>query len=481
MATAELVGVQEPRVLWLPERASTDLGREAVELSASAGQPLDPWQAFWLENSMAARADGKWAAFEVGGNVARQNGKGSVLEARELYALFEGPERLIVHSAHQFDTSLEHFRRLLDLIEANPEFDKKVKRVSRSHGEEGIETVDRSRIRFRTRTKGGGRGFSGDLVVLDEAMELSTSAHGALLPTVRARPNPQIWYTGSAVDQNVHEHGIVFARIRERGHAGGDPRLAYFEWSAEGDLVDAMLLIEDERAWAQANPGLGIRIDLEHVQAEARSLDPRTFAVELLGIGDWPDTAGSAATVIDPRLWSGLTDASSSIQGDLAMAIDTAPDRSFTTVAAAGRRPDGVGHVEVMERQRGTAWVLSYVLERVARHDPVAVVLDARGPVGSLAHELEAAGVRVVPVNAQEHAQACGMFFDSVQERDIHHLGTQELGSAVRGAAKRPLGDAWAWSRKTSAVDISPLVASTLAWWGLLTAKEPVSAGFEVF
>jgi hypothetical protein len=34
----------------------------------------------------------------------------------------------------------------------------------------------------------------------------------------------------------------------------------------------------------------------------------------------------------------------------------------------------------------------------------------------------------------------------------------------VRGARTRPLGDAgWAWSRKGSPVDITPLVAATLA------------------
>jgi hypothetical protein len=56
------------------------------------------------------RADGKWAAFEVGLNVARQNGKGSILEARELAGLFLLGERLIIHSAHEFATSLEAFR-----------------------------------------------------------------------------------------------------------------------------------------------------------------------------------------------------------------------------------------------------------------------------------------------------------------------------------------------------------------------------------
>jgi hypothetical protein len=40
----------------------------------------------------------------------------------------------------------------------------------------------------------------------------------------------------------------------------------------------------------------------------------------------------------------------------------------------------------------------------------------------------------------------------------------------MRGGAKRPLGDAWAWSRK-AAVDISSLVAVTLALWGAAAQK----------
>jgi hypothetical protein len=35
------------------------------------------------------------------------------------------------------------------------------------------------------------------------------------------------------------------------------------------------------------------------------------------------------------------------------------------------------------------------------------------------------------------------------------------------------LGDAWAWSRKSSAVDISPLVACTLALFGLVAGGGP--------
>ena len=42
---------------------------------------------------------------------------------------------------------------------------------------------------------------------------------------------------------------------------------------------------------------------------------------------------------------------------------------------------------------------------------------------------------------------------------------TRELVEAIKGAGTRALGDGWCWSRKSSRVDISPLVASTLALW----------------
>jgi hypothetical protein len=78
---------------------------------------------------------------------------------------------------------------------------------------------------------------------------------------------------------------------------------------------------------------------------------------------------------------------------------------------------------------------------------------------------LENAGLTVNVIGPKEQAQACGRFFDVVQQKGLRHLGTAELMTAIKGAATRPLGDAWAWSRKASSVDISPLVACTMALW----------------
>lgn len=464
-----------PRVCSVPDYVSS-AGLEAVELAEMAGLRLDPWQASVLESALGERSDGKWAAFEVGLVAPRQNGKDAILEARELAGLFLLGERMIIHSAHQFDTSLEHFRRLLFLIESTPDLDRRVMRVSRSHGEEGIELRGGQRIRFRTRTKGGGRGFTGDLLLLNEAMIYSEAAHGALLPTLSARPNPQVWYAGSPVDQLIHDDGVVFARVRERGIRGDDPSLAFFEWSVDDRGEDGKLvtpdrvsdeLAADPSAWAQANPGLGIRISEEHIERELLSMDARTFAVERLGIGDWPVTDGDLSSVIDLAKWRALTDEESRVVDPVCFAFDVTPARSSSAISVGGFRSDRLSHVEVVEHRRGTGWVVGRLGELCERHSPSAIVCDGASPAASLVQELEdRVGVQVRLVNAKEHANACGLLFDLVEQEGLRHLGSSELVAALKGAARRPLGDAWAWSRKSSSVDISPLVSSTLALWG---------------
>ena len=52
----------------------------------------------------------------------------------------------------------------------------------------------------------------------------------------------------------------------------------------------------------------------------------------------------------------------------------------------------------------------------------------------------------------------------------------KHLAAALAGAQQRPLGDAWAWSRKSSRVNIAPLIAATLALSSAIDspAGEPV-------
>jgi hypothetical protein len=365
-----LTGVQRPRVFSAPAYQAS-LGQEAIELAEHAGLYLDPWQQFVLLHAMGLRADRKWAAFEVGLDVPRQNGKDGIAEARELAGVVLLGERLITHTAHLFDTSLEHMLRVEELLAGQPDLAKRVKKIDRSHGQEGIKFKSGQRIRFRTRTKKGGRGFSGDLVIFNEAMDLPESSIGALMPTLAARRNPQLWYMGSAVDQQVHENGIVFTRLRNRGLRGDDPSLAWFEWSVDADGPDAVTpeTAADPEAWAQSNPALSIRITSEYVGNEKRSMDARTFAVERLGVGDWPATDGTAAAKIDPEKWHGLRDMRSSAIDPVCFAYDVRPDRSAAAIGSAGRRTDGKVHTEIVEHRAGTGWAADRIAGLLERHD----------------------------------------------------------------------------------------------------------------
>lgn len=475
-APLDVKGVQEPRILQVPDYVSS-AGAEAIELCRLAGLDLDPWQELVLTHSLGERPNGKWAAFEVGLVVPRQNGKGSVLEARELTGLFLLNERLIIHSAHEQATSSEHYRRLLHLIESVPEFDRRVLRAPKGKGMEAIELRGGQRIFFKTRTGGGGRGLTGDLVVLDEAMILPTATMAALVPTMAARSiegNPQLWYAGSAVDQDKHEHGVSLARIRERGiRAQGS--IVYAEWSAEGDDPDNVPeeVRADPLAWAESNPGLGIRMSCEHVGNESEALGPREFAVERLGIGDWPATDGSDGRVITDEQWRPRADTELVLSNPVCLAFEVTPDRRFSAIGAAGLGADGVEGVEVIDMRPGTDWVADRLAELKKAHKPVAILCNDNGPAGALIDEVEKKpGLRVTRVNTSEAGQATGMFYDAVDQGVVRYRSPDpDLDAAVAGAVKRTLGEAWAWSQRNSLVNIAPLVACTIALWGFRTKR----------
>jgi hypothetical protein len=456
------------------------------------GFELDPWQRLVIENAFGVAQDDKWASREVGINVPRQNGKGGVLEVVELTAVFtwlpelrgkvSGPP-LLIHSAHEFITSQKHFDRVWSLVENTPELLDRIvrRRPIRSHGHEGFKTTDGCQIEFRSRSKSAGRGFSCDFLVFDEAMFLPESAMGALWPTLRARPNPQVWYAGSAVDQEIHHEGLVFTRVRERARKG-EKELTYFEWSLDYDHPADVPeeAFHDEASYWKSNPAYGIRIFRDHFESEVRALDRRTVAVELFGVGDYPDPSGSEEHPIPPEQWAACEQADSTLVDPVCLALDTSPERR-TSIAAAGKNSEGYWHAEVLEKLPGTHWVANKLLDLEARHSPLRIVVDGAGPAASLISELEEAGLKIERVDASEHAAACGRLVDVVTEGQFRHRGSLDLWNAVRGAKARPLGDRWAWSRKNSTVDISPLVAATLALWAAMGQPESSDEGIAIY
>ena len=465
-----VTGAQSPRIEIIPDGDEHPLWDEITGFVTAAGITLDPWQLRILWASLLRRGQ-IWAAFTVACCVPRQNGKNGILEARELVGARILGEKLQIHSAHLADTSMEGFRRLDYLLEANEWLSKDVTNIRRQNGHEQITFRGGNRIRFRTRTKGGGRGFSGAPVYFDEAMYLPEISYGAMLPVISAQPDPQVWQTGSAVDQAVMDDGLVFTRAREQALTGGD-RIAWFEWSLDYSSPEDVPLAEMESLDAQAstNPALGVRITPEYVAAELRSLDPRTAAVERFGVGDWPRTDG-VATVIDLDLWGRLADAHSRALDPVCFGFDVRPNRSRSVIVAVGRRQDDLLHLEVVDSREGVGWVVERLVELSQRHAPHALVCDGVGPASSLVPELRKRQIEVSSLDSAQMGQACGMFYDAVHEERVRHLGDTRFVTAIKGAATRALGDRWAWSRRNSTSDVSPLVAATIGVWAMVSQE----------
>jgi hypothetical protein len=481
---APVTGWQQPPIETVPPSVST-AGQEAIDLAARAGLRLDPWQQYVLRRGMGEDLDGSWSAFEVAVNVPRQNGKGGIIEARELWGLFIGGEQLILHSAHEFKTAKNAFKRIERLIRGCPDLHKRVKAYRYTVGEESIELHSGQVLRFIARSKGSGRGFTGDCNILDEDMILGDEAMDALLPTMAAVANPQIWYLGSA---GIGAPSVQLGRLRRRALAAveagdPDPSLAYFEWSADLHVDECPTGCTDhddaasDESVLKANPAVGFRLTLEKVRNERLTLSPAGYARERLGVGDYPSDSADTWQVIGEDAWRALAAAESEPSDPVAFAIDMTPERSHAAICVAGEWRGGT-HVEVVDHRPGTGWILDRAAELHEKWRPRCWVVDGGGPAGSLIADLEERlGVEVVQPKAREVAASCGQFYDAVSEQTLSHLDQAPLASALAGAQKRPLGDAWAWARRLVSVDISPLVAVTLAKWGLgAEVEEPEGA-----
>ncbi len=398
----------------------------------------------------------------------RQNGKGSILEARALAGLFLFDEQLIIWSAHEFKTAKEAYLRVRRLIEDTPHLDALVAKYYQSN--ESTEIVLRSgqRLKFLARNNTSARGFTGDCVILDEAFALTPDTMAAILPTMAAKSvkgNPQLWYTSSAGMRT----SVQLRAVRKRALSSDPGSLCWLEWSAP---TEALQSPDDRRWWRMANPALGHRISEEFVASEFASMVEagglEQFCRERLGVFDedeQPDAVFTgpqwAAVAADGKLGDGIV-----------FAVDVEPDRRFCAVAAA----DVSGLVELGEYRPGTEWVLERLVALASKHD-ASVVLHAAGPAASLQAALEAAGVRVVAASGADMRNACGAMFDAVVQQKVRVRRHPALDSAVQAATKRPSGDAWVWDRRAG--DVSPLVAVTLAAWAAQqVTAEPVKPVF---
>lgn len=460
-----VLGVQVPRVHLSPKAHDLADADDAIQLGSRYGLTPDPWQELVLRDWLGRRRDGKWASSTVALSVPRQNGKNAVIEIRELFGMVYLGEKWL-HTAHEVKTARRAFMRLASFFENErmyPELAELVAEngIRRTNGQEAIILRNGGSVEFVARSRGSARGFTVDCLAIDEAQEFTDEALEALRPTTAAAPqgNPQRVYTGTPPGPRAN--GEVFTRLRQLGLEGKARRRAYAEWSAEPgcdlDSVDAL---------AQANPSLGLRLTQEECRGEREEFDDAGYARERLGM--WDEAVGSA--VLTAAAWLNVTDSDVDVRALPAkvLALDVAPGHSSASIVAAGFDPvRGFPVFELAERRAGASWLVDRAVA-VARQYDAKVALDSSGPIGSLIPEFEKAGLPLSAmhdVKGSEYVKACGLIAASVNGRTTRHRGEPEFTSAVTGLRVRKVQDGFKFSRSDSSVDITPLVAATVALW----------------
>jgi hypothetical protein len=462
-AYSGLGGVQTPRI----HSKLNDLpskGQEMIDFATELGINLMEWQKFVCIHGHKVRPDGRWAHSELGLIMARQQGKSTLMMLRILTGMFVWGEGLQLASAHRLTTSLETFRQIVALMEANPKLEKEVKKIRWQHGAEEIELFGNRRFVVKA-ANNAARGLSKpETIHLDELREYKDEdAWSSMRYSMMAAKNPQVWIYSSAGDQ----HSVILNKLRERALASAttnDP-IGWFEWSAEPDAP--ILLPSGEMNWsafAQANPSLGITIHPDNLKAVIND-PPDIVRTEVLA--QWVDTINSA---IDAQKW-GLCQTDPiplDPHKETWFGLDLSPDRKFGALVATQKLPGEKFNLVLLH-----TWSNDYSINDLAVANDIApyvrkynvqTVAYSKRTAQAVASRLVPAGIPITDMDGAIYAESCDRWLGAINSHRLQHGGQDELTQQTLSAAKLPYGDgSWIIGRRASRVAVCAAVASALA------------------
>lgn len=423
------------------------------------------WQEIILRSWLGRNVNGRWSATTCGLSVARQNGKTlGTTEARMNYGLLILGEKQ-VYTAHLQKTATETFEDMANFFDCRS-LRKYVKEIRTALGREQIIMKNGGRIKFLARTRNGGRGQHGDLLVFDEAQCLDDTQQASFLPAISASSNPQTIYTGTPPDEG--EDGTVFRRIRSDALDEKTSRTAWAEWSVSG-----IGNTYDKARWYATNPSLGLTILETTIEGEAEQMSEDKFARERLGW--WDKKASKVEHLIDADSWDKCYTDDPPEDGLMTVGIKFSVDGTRGSLAICLKPKNGVPYIEVIDSRNlssGVGWFSRWILKR--KNKIAAVSVDGKAGVSSLTTKLEDGKFPSKAVdlpNPSAVAAACSMLVNAVNENAISHFGQPDLDNSATKSAKRSIGKDGFGFDDTNEGDSTMIEACALAYRQAMTTK----------
>ena len=458
-----MLGAVVPR-LWTPARRDLDdpessWGYDFIDFCELIGWPLDPWERWLAIHLGELFPDGSPRYRKAIVLVARQNGKTLFTRLLILYWMFVERVSEIVATSTDRAAAKRSWKKVVELAEG---VDLLAEQLPARHtalqiGEEDFWNNYGSHYRFAAPTRRAGRGDTLPRALLDELREHRTrDTWDAIVPAMNAVADALlvcISNEGDAESVVLHEEYDAAETFILTGE--GDPRTFLAAWSAPSGAAP-----DDVDALAQANPGLGHRVQLDALLGQARaamSAGGETlarFRIEIMC-----QRVDLLEAAIRPEDWQAC-----GVQRDqavdlaehrrqVALVFEVAQDYSHASLHAAVKVGDHVWGEVV------AAWS-GYECRKELRRDlpgwverikPRKVGWIAGGPAAGVADEFATKRIRNVqlePIRAEDVVRACMGFEEQVAAGHFRHAHDPLLDAQVKQAQQLPQGDGWRFARR---------------------------------
>lgn len=462
-----------PRFGTLRNPKNPTRGTHEAKIAEIMGMPYMPWQQYVAD--VTGEVDPKTGIpvyREIVITMPRQQGKTTTVLIKKVHrAIGFGGAQNIRFTAQSKDDARVKWLEHVAILEESPFASAFTKRVT--NGSEQLTWLNGSKEYLKSGTARSGHGATLDLGIISEAFaQIDNRIATSMRPTMITRPAAQLLVESTAgTAQSIYLNDLVkLHRERLEQEPDAPSRVAYFEWSALESDDPA-----DPATWLRCMPALGHTIQLAEIQHE---YDNKTslaeFTRSFLNLTDWGATHIEGA--IDWDAWLASRDQSSEIIGDPFIGLDVAPDRTWSSIGLEGPNRKGVSHVQLAKRERGTAWVVDYLRDRLREMGLNQVAIVARSAAATMQEALERAGIEVLLLDSADTAAACGRLFDEIENEQVAHLadGQGPLDAAVAGV-QWSTGERRVFSRAKSGPDLSPLYAVAVAKWARVLAESRVT------
>ena len=499
---AELRGFTEPRIFTKPLReltAETSRGFEVIRFAREfLHVELLPWQEWLLIHLLELNEDGTLRFRKALVIVGRQNGKttvGGVLAAYWLYMdagrwpeLAPEKDFVIVGAAQKLDIAMKPWRQVRSWgapddvkIGIAPE---RVPMLQRStypprmvNGEVELRTT--LGAKYLPRTFEGARGHSPSKLLLDELREQTDFEGWA---AIEKSCSAQFDSLLVAFSNAGTSKSVVLKGVRKVAHAGvEDPGTQWFvaEWSAPADGS-----FSDPRSFQFANPSAGYLPGMTIaglMRAAADAADINTEKIEVLG--QWVEA--EVIPFIRPKSWRDLfvppgalviPKGARTVWG-VDVSHGKAHEREVTWIAGAVLDETGRPFTTVRTRRPGTEWVADFMDELAEESGQGEVVLRSKGcaAMGLVDPLRKRDRLHVHTVEGGVFGLATAWMKAAVTDQRLLIVEQPDVDLAVEGAVTTPYADNLAWSQQKSLpLDISGVIAETLALWALEQMEPPV-------